>query len=91
VGWLSLLMLVFLGAAVYPQAVQRIYAAPDGRTLERALQLMLLMPPVTTLIVVVIGILARHDFPAWTNSGASRSPCSCSRTWRLHHRTSDGC
>jgi SSS family solute:Na+ symporter len=71
-SWLSLLILVSFGAAVYPQAVQRIFAAPDGRTLKRALQFMLVMPLVTTLFVVVIGILGVTRFPGLDHAGSEQ-------------------
>lgn len=66
------MVLVSFGAAVYPQAIQRIYAAPDGRTLKHALQLMLVMPLVTTLFVLVIGILGTVRFPGLDHAGSEQ-------------------
>jgi Na+/proline symporter len=71
-SWFSVLILVSFGAAVYPQAIQRIYAAPDGPTLKRALQFMLVMPLVTTLFVVVIGIVGVVQFPALDRAGSEQ-------------------
>ena len=69
-SWLSVLLLASFGAAVYPQAIQRIYAAPNAATLKRALQFMLLMPLVTTLFVVVIGIVGAVQFPGLDRTGS---------------------
>ena len=71
-SWFSVLVLASFGAAVYPQAIQRIYAAPDGVTLKRALQFMLVMPLVTTLFVVVIGIVGVVQFPALDRAGSEQ-------------------
>ncbi len=58
VTWVSTLVLVGFGAAMYPQALQRIYAASSSRTLARSLQWMVFMPLVTMLPVLLIGIMA---------------------------------
>ena len=63
VGWLSLVLVVGFGAAVYPHAIQRIYAAQSERTLKRSLGLMALMPPLTTGVVFVVGIIGISLFP----------------------------
>jgi Na+/proline symporter len=47
---------------VYPQAIQRVYAARDGRTLRRAFALMTFMPLCTTLVVTLIGLAAIPRF-----------------------------
>ena len=61
--WISTLILVCFGAAVYPQAIQRIYAAKSKRTLQRSLQLMLIMPFLTTLPIIIIAIIGAAHFP----------------------------
>ena len=38
------------------QAIQRIYAAKDARTLKRSFQIMVFMPIVTTFFLVMVGI-----------------------------------
>lgn len=63
VGWLSTLVLVAFGVSIYPHAIQRIYAARDAVTLRRAFQLMLLMPFVTTLLVMYVGYVGAVNFP----------------------------
>lgn len=62
-GWLSLVLLVGFGAAVYPHAIQRIYASESERTLKRSLALMAWMPPITTGLVFVVGIIGISLFP----------------------------
>ena len=63
VGWLSLVLVVGFGAAVYPHAIQRIYAAQSERTLKRSLGFMALMPPLTAGVVFVVGIVGISLFP----------------------------
>jgi Na+/proline symporter len=63
--WFSTIALLGLASVVYPQAIQRIFAARSGRVLARSFALMNLMPLVTTLVVTLIGIaaIARLDLP----------------------------
>ena len=42
--WISSLLLIGLGAPLYPQAIQRIYAASSGQTLRLSLAWMTFMP-----------------------------------------------
>ena len=51
-------MLLGLASVVYPQAIQRIYAARSGQVLRRSLALMSFMPLTTTLVVTLIGLAA---------------------------------
>jgi SSS family solute:Na+ symporter/sodium/pantothenate symporter len=57
-NWVSTVVLLGLASVVYPQAIQRIYAARSGRALARALAWMSFMPLVTTTVVFLIGIAA---------------------------------
>ncbi len=57
-GWFSTIALLGIASVVYPQAIQRIFAARSGRTLTRSFALMTFMPFVTTLVVTLIGIAA---------------------------------
>jgi Na+/proline symporter len=57
-NWASTILLLGLASVVYPQAIQRVYAARDGRTLRRSFALMTFMPLTTTLVVTLIGIAA---------------------------------
>ena len=60
--WLSILILIFFGISVYPQAIQRIYAAKDEHSLKRSLSLMVIMPLLTTLPLIVIAIIGSAHF-----------------------------
>jgi len=56
--WVSTVLLLGLGSAVYPQAIQRIFAAENASALRRALGAMSFMPLVATTIVAMIGLAA---------------------------------
>ena len=60
--WLSTLLLIGFSASVYPQAIQRIYAARSVGALKRSLSLMAFMPLVTMSVVLLVGILAIPQF-----------------------------
>jgi SSS family solute:Na+ symporter/sodium/pantothenate symporter len=62
-NWASSTILMGFGSVVYPQAIQRIYAAADGRTLRRSLALMSFMPLATTAVVTFVGLAAIPRFP----------------------------
>jgi Na+/proline symporter len=57
-SWASTIALLGLASVVYPQAIQRVYAARSGATLRRSLALMSFMPLTTTLVVTWIGLAA---------------------------------
>jgi len=57
-NWFSSIALLGLASVIYPQAIQRIYAAESARTLQRAFAGMAFMPLATTLVVTLIGIAA---------------------------------
>ncbi|MDP6980357.1 MAG: sodium:solute symporter family protein, partial [Myxococcota bacterium] len=57
-GWFSTIALLGLGSVVYPQAIQRIFAAKSGRSLANSFTLMSFMPLVTTMVVTLIGVAA---------------------------------
>ena len=42
--WLSTIIIIFFGISIYPQAIQRIYAAKDPKTLKRSFQIMITLP-----------------------------------------------
>ena len=54
--WISYFLLLGLGAPLYPQAIQRIYAARTSRELRRALGIMSFLPLVAITTVVYIGL-----------------------------------
>jgi Na+/proline symporter len=57
-NWFSTIGLLGLGSVLYPQAIQRIYAARSARSLQRSLAWMSFMPFATTLVVTLIGVAA---------------------------------
>ncbi|AKG75012.1 sodium:solute symporter family protein [Salinicoccus halodurans] len=63
VTWSNFLILVGFGAAVYPNAIQRIFSAKNERALKKSLTQMAWMPFLTAGVVFVIGILAYTAFP----------------------------
>lgn len=63
VQWMSTLLVVSLGIALYPHAIQRIYSAKNPVVLRRAFQVMLFMPLVTTLFMVFVGLIGAVRFP----------------------------
>lgn len=70
--WLSFILMVGLGAAIYPQAIQRVYAARDAKTLKHSLAGMAFLPLTTTIVAVVVGIVMAAHHPGLdleTNSG----------------------
>lgn len=65
--WVSNLVLLGLGVAIYPHAIQRIFAAKNLKTLRRSLGGMAFMPLATTLLAFLIGFIALSRFPGLTS------------------------
>jgi SSS family solute:Na+ symporter/sodium/pantothenate symporter len=57
-SWFSTTLLLGVACVIYPQAIQRVFAARSGRTLTRSFALMTFMPFVTALVVTLIGVAA---------------------------------
>lgn len=55
--WLYTVVLIGFSGAIYPQAIQRIYAARSSRVLKRSLQILVFLPLVTTTVVVLVGLV----------------------------------
>ncbi|PTM58201.1 sodium:solute symporter family protein [Desmospora activa] len=72
INWFSMLLLVGFGAAVYPHAIQRIYAAESERSLKLSFARMAWMPLITTGLVFLIGILAIPLFPGLDKAGSEQ-------------------
>lgn len=72
VNWFSIILLVGFGAAIYPHAVQRIFAAESERTLKRSFSRMAWMPPITTGLVFLIGILGIALIPNLNEAGSEQ-------------------
>ena len=66
ISWLSTLLIVFFSMSIYPQAIQRIYAAKSETTLKNSLKVMAFMPLVTTFVVVMVGVIGISMFPDLT-------------------------
>ncbi len=61
--WISYLLVVGVGAALYPQAIQRIYCARNASTLRRSLMVMAFLPLLTTTVSIIAGIMGRAWLP----------------------------
>ena len=68
--WLSTIIIIFFGISIYPQAIQRIYAAKDAKTLKRSFQIMIFMPFVTTFFLVIVGMVGMSRFPGLDKQGS---------------------
>ncbi|RMF66267.1 MAG: sodium:solute symporter family protein [Calditrichaeota bacterium] len=79
--WVSTLLLVGFSGAVYPQAIQRIYAARSTRALKRSLSVMVFMPLFSTLVVFLIGVVAIPHFSALRGVAADQVMPMMLRQW----------
>ena len=62
-AWLSYIFTAGLAVALYPQAIQRIYAAKSASVLRRSLGVMVFMPLPTMIIALTAGIMAAAYIP----------------------------
>lgn len=62
-AWVSNILLLGFGVAVYPHAIQRVFAAKSLKTLKISLAGMAFMPFATTLLAFFVGFLALSRFP----------------------------
>ena len=72
ITWVSVLILIFFGISVYPQAIQRIYSAKNETTLRRSLSLMTIMPLLTTLPLIVMALVGSAHFPDLDKAGSEQ-------------------
>lgn len=61
--WVSYIVLVGIGGALYPQAIQRIYASRTATSLRHSLIVMAFLPLTTALIAVMVGIIGLAHVP----------------------------
>ena len=61
--WLSYVLIVGMGGALYPQAIQRVYASKSRRVLNLSLAFMAFLPFVTVLVSIIAGIYALAYVP----------------------------
>jgi len=72
VSWFSMLILVTIGAAIYPHAIQRIYAAGSELNLKRSLTWMAWAPFLTSGVVFLIGIIGIKAFPGLSEADSEQ-------------------
>lgn len=70
--WFSYIFTVGFGICLYPQAIQRIYAASTARALRRSLALMAFMPLPTMIISLIAGIMALAYLPGLQGASADQ-------------------
>lgn len=68
--WLSNFLLLGLGGPLYPQAIQRIYAARSLGDLRRALMAMAFLPHLAITTVVFVGLAGLVLFPGLSGTDA---------------------
>jgi len=67
-----MLILVTIGAAIYPHAIQRIYAAGSELNLKRSLTWMAWAPFITSGVVFLIGIIGIKAFPGLSEADSEQ-------------------
>ena len=72
IKWLSTLLIVFFSMALYPHAIQRIYAARDELTLKKSFKVMVFMPLITTFVIVMVGIIGITQFPELSKNDSEK-------------------
>ncbi|MEM7540921.1 MAG: sodium:solute symporter family protein [Pseudomonadota bacterium] len=70
--WFSYIIAVGFGICLYPQAIQRIYAARSARVLRKSLAVMVFMPLPTMLISLLAGIMALAYLPGLQGASADQ-------------------
>lgn len=77
--WLSYILLVGIGGALYPQAIQRMYSAKSVGTLKRSFATMAFMPFFSVLIAFIVGIYALAFVPGLEGADADQAMSSILR------------
>ena len=77
--WLSYILLVGIGGALYPQAIQRIYSARSTNTLKRSFAAMAFMPFISVLISIIVGIYALAYIPGLEGADSDQAFASILR------------
>jgi len=70
--WFSYIVIVGLGSTLYPQAIQRIYAARSEKVLRQGLAIMAFAPLFTSLIAVITGIYAIAYIPGMEGTASDQ-------------------
>ncbi len=71
--WFSYVLMVGIGGALYPQAIQRIYSARSVTALRRSLAVMAFLPLTTTLVALIVGIMGRAHVTGLQTADSDRS------------------
>jgi SSS family transporter len=71
-SWFSLLVISSIGFAMYPQAIQRIYAAKSERALKTSLSLMLIVPYMIGGCTLLLGLAAAVSHPGLSGVESDR-------------------
>ncbi len=79
--WASTLLLIGFSGAVYPQAIQRIFAARSTGSLRKALAALGFLPFLTTLPIFLVGILALPRLEGLTGIAADQVLPTLLRGW----------
>lgn len=79
--WISSILLIGFSAAVYPQAIQRIYAARSVGALKRGISIMAFMPLVTMTPVFLIGIVGLQELSGLEGISADQVMPLLLRKW----------
>lgn len=79
--WIGTVLLVGVSGSVYPQAIQRIYAARSTRSLKRSLQLLAFLPLVTVSVVLLVGLAGIQRFPGLQGVEADQLMPLMLRAW----------
>jgi SSS family transporter len=79
--WASTVLLIGFSGAVYPQAIQRIYAARSVRALRRSLAVMVFMPLVTMTTVLLIGLFGLRQMAGLEGVAADQVMPLLLREW----------
>ena len=77
--WLSYILLVGIGGALYPQAIQRIYSARSLGPLRKSFAVMAFMPFISVLIAVIVGIYALAYIPGLEGAATDQALASILR------------
>ena len=71
-NWFSTILLIGCSAAVYPHAIQRIYAAKNLDALRRSFSVMVFLPLVTTGAVFMVGMFAIEELSGLETADADQ-------------------
>lgn len=81
VNWASTIVLIGLSGSVYPQAIQRIFAARDLQALKASIYRMAFLPLVTMVPIVLVGIYALRQLSGLSDVTADQVMPLILREW----------